>query len=95
VYKPNNPTDFFINIVANRPALPSMSDSEVERLVSVLEGLQVYLDERKSPTPCEKKLGFNGRSLLREYRYLTDPTLRQDDLDYDGESVYEYLVENY
>lgn len=92
---PSDPVQFFKAIISNRPPLEDLGDTQVEKLISVLEGLQAYSDDNESPSPAEQKMNFRIHELFRAYRYPPDPNLAPDDLDLDGETVYEYLITEY
>ena len=91
---PGDPIDFMNYVLQYRPDLEDMTDEQVDMLVDVLEGVQVYEDDYGSDgiTKVEKDMKFTFADLYKQYRYRHNPALNVDSLEPDGEQVYEYLV---
>jgi len=76
-----DPVDLFKYILQNDVEVQDMNEEELELLLDVMEGLQVYCDDYcddNDMSNAEKALNFNAGELFRKYNYRPDRNLNPD-----------------
>jgi len=92
---PGDPVGLLKYVAQYEPELEDMTDEQVEMLIDVLEGVQLYVKDYgvDGTTNAEKVLKVSFPALFSRYRYRSDPNLDIADLEMEpGEDVYEWLV---
>lgn len=93
-----DPVDLFKHLLTSEVDVQDMDEEQVELLLDVMEGLQVYCDDycdESDMTNAEKALNFNIGEFFKKYNYRPDRNLNPDNLEMAGEEFYEYLVGMY